>query len=79
MAEHARCRGIGARLIARFVKDATDVGCARVTLITAAEGGAGPYYDRLGWRRQGEIRTPEGRRLLAYDLPLNDGATPERH
>ncbi|MGP4045375.1 GNAT family N-acetyltransferase [Streptomyces sp. 2A115] len=79
VAEHARSHGIGARLIARFVKDATDAGCARVTLVTAAEGGAGPYYDRLGWRRQGEIRTPEGRLLLMYDLPLNEGATPERH
>ena len=79
VAEHARRRGIGARLIARFVKDATDAGCARVTLVTAAEGGAGPYYDRLGWRRQGEIRTPEGRRLLTYDLPLNEGTTPGRH
>ncbi|MEU0680143.1 MULTISPECIES: GNAT family N-acetyltransferase [Streptomyces] len=79
VAEHARSRGIGARLIARFVKDATDAGCARVTLVTAAEGGAGAYYDRLGWRRQGGIRTPEGRRLLTYDLSLNDGPTPEWH
>lgn len=78
VAEHARCRGMGARLIARFVKDATDAGCASVTLVTAAEGGAGAYYDRLGWRPQGEIRTPEGRRLLTYDLSLNEGTTSER-
>ncbi|TPQ19944.1 GNAT family N-acetyltransferase [Streptomyces sporangiiformans] len=79
VAEHARGRGTGARLIARFVKEATDVGCARVTLVTTAQGGAGPYYDRLGWRHQGEIRTPEGRVLLTYDLPLNEGTTSERH
>ncbi|GAA3500930.1 hypothetical protein GCM10019016_080370 [Streptomyces prasinosporus] len=77
VAEHARCRGIGARLIARFVKDATDAGCARVTLVTAAEGGAGPYYERHGWLPQGEVRTPEGRRLLTYDFPLHEGPTPE--
>ncbi|WP_051814691.1 GNAT family N-acetyltransferase [Streptomyces iakyrus] len=77
VAEHARCRGIGSRLIARFVKDATDAGCARVTLVTAAEGGAGPYYERHGWLPQGEIRTPEGRRLLTYDFPLHEGPTPE--
>ena len=77
VAEHARCRGIGARLVACFVKDATDAGCARVTLVTAAEGGAGPYYERHGWQRQGEIRTPEGRRLLTYVFPLHQGPAPE--
>ncbi|MET9982549.1 GNAT family N-acetyltransferase [Streptomyces rochei] len=71
--EHARGRGIGERLIARFVKDATDAGCVRVTLVTAAEGGAGPYYEQHGWLHQGEIRRSEGRLLLAYDFPLRDG------
>ncbi|WP_051859918.1 GNAT family N-acetyltransferase [Streptomyces anulatus] len=71
VAEHARSRGIGAALIARFVEDAADADCARVTLVTVAEGGAGPYYEWLGWLRQGETRTPDGRRLLTYDFPLN--------
>ncbi|MFI6012204.1 GNAT family N-acetyltransferase [Streptomyces sp. NPDC051243] len=79
VAEHARCRGIGARLIARFVKDATDAGCARVTLVTAADGGAGPYYERHGWLRHEEMSTPEGRRLLTYDFPLNEGPTSEHN
>lgn len=74
--ENARSRGLGAQLIAWFVKDATDAGCARVTLVTATEGGAGPYYDRLGWRRLGETRTPEGRGLLMYCVPLKEDPTP---
>ncbi|MFD8472318.1 GNAT family N-acetyltransferase [Streptomyces globisporus] len=78
VAEHARRRGIGAWLIAQFAEDATDAGRTRVTLVTAVEGGAGPYYDRLGWGCQGEIRTHEGRHLLAYDLPLSEGTTPDR-
>ncbi|WP_238431546.1 GNAT family N-acetyltransferase [Streptomyces cavernae] len=75
--EHARSRGAGAALIAQFVRDAAEAGCARVTLVTAAEGGAGPYYERLGWQRRGEISTPEGRRLLAYDFALNTGRPQE--
>ncbi|ALV33112.1 GNAT family N-acetyltransferase [Streptomyces sp. CdTB01] len=71
VAEHARCHGIGAALIARFVEDAAAAGCARVTLVTAAEGGAGPYYERHGWLPRGETRTPDGRHLLTYDFPLN--------
>ncbi|WP_106432594.1 GNAT family N-acetyltransferase [Streptomyces zinciresistens] len=71
VAEHARSRGIGAALIARFVEDAAEAGCARVTLVTAAEGGAGAYYEWLGWLRQGETHTPDGRHLLTYDFPLN--------
>jgi GNAT superfamily N-acetyltransferase len=69
--EHARHHGIGTALIARFVSDASDAGCARVSLVTAAgDGGAGPYYARLGWLPRGETSTSDGRRLAAYDFPL---------
>ncbi|MFF4728742.1 GNAT family N-acetyltransferase [Streptomyces mirabilis] len=77
--EHARCNGIGAALIAQFVNDAAEASCPRVTLVTSAKGGAGPYYERSGWLCQGETRTPDGRHLLMYDLPLHDGPTPQRH
>lgn len=78
VAEHARGHGIGAALVACFVAEAADAACARVTLVTAAEGGAGPYYERQGWLCQGETRTPDGRHLLTYDFPLPGGPTPER-
>lgn len=77
VAEHARSYGIGSALIRWFVQDAADAGCARVSLVTAAEDGAGPYYERLGWLCQGENRTPDGRRLLTYDFPLHGGRPPE--
>lgn len=68
---HARSGGAGGALIGRFVADASDAGCARVSLVTAVgDGGAGPYYERRGWIRRGETRTPEGRLLATYDLPL---------
>lgn len=69
--EHARSRGIGDALIDRFVEDAADAGCARVSLVTAlGDDGAGPYYERRGWVYRGETRTPDGRQLATYDLPL---------
>ncbi|MGW6454904.1 GNAT family N-acetyltransferase [Streptomyces sp. NPDC055078] len=69
--EGARSLGIGEALVARFVADAADAGCARVSLVTVAgDGGAGPYYERRGWLPRGETVTPEGRRLATYDLPL---------
>ncbi|MFE1961485.1 GNAT family N-acetyltransferase [Streptomyces sp. NPDC059479] len=69
--EAARSLGIGADLIERFVAAAAIAGCGRVSLVTA-EGpqGAGPYYQRRGWRPAGESRTPEGRRLLTYERHL---------
>lgn len=71
VSEHARSGGVGAALIGRFVEDATAAGCARVQLVTAAgAAGAGAYYERRGWLPGGESRSPEGRRLATYDLPL---------
>lgn len=73
VAGHARSEGAGGALIDRFVADASDAGCARVSLVTAAgHGGAGRYYERRGWLPRGETRTPEGRLLATYDLPLAD-------
>ncbi len=78
VAEHARSRGVGEALIGRFVEDATDAGCARASLVTVlGDGGAGMYYERRGWVPKGETRTPDGRRLAAYELPLNSGSAAE--
>ncbi|MFE3142034.1 GNAT family N-acetyltransferase [Streptomyces scopuliridis] len=70
--EGARSLGIGADLVERFVTTATIAGCARVSLVTA-EGpeGAGPFYERRGWRLAGDTATPEGRRLLTYERLLD--------
>ncbi|MFE9029036.1 GNAT family N-acetyltransferase [Streptomyces iakyrus] len=70
-----RSYGLGSALIRRFTEDAVSAGCARVDLVTAAgPDGAGGYYERLGWRSTGEIRTPEGRPLLTYEYDLTDEA-----
>ena len=64
--------GLGRALIERFCQDAADAGCARVSLVTAAGAeGAGAYYERIGWRRMGEMRTPEGRMLSTYEYELD--------
>lgn len=69
--EAARSLGIGADLIERFVAAAAIAGCGRVSLVTAdGPQGAGPYYQRRGWRPAGESQTPEGRRLLTYERAL---------
>lgn len=71
VATEARSRGIGTVLVDRFVADAAYCGCARVSLVTlTGVDGAGPYYQRLGWQPRGETRTPEGRSLTTYELPL---------
>jgi ribosomal protein S18 acetylase RimI-like enzyme len=66
-----RSYGLGSALIRRFTQDAAATGCARIALVTAAgPGGAGGYYERLGWHRTGETRTPDGHSLLTYEFPL---------
>ncbi|MEV7288354.1 GNAT family N-acetyltransferase [Streptomyces sp. NPDC093252] len=72
-----RSYGLGSALVRRFLDDATAAGCARVCLVTAAgPGGAGPYYERLGWLRTDEHHTPDGRLLLSYEFPLPAPAAP---
>nr|CBH32789.1 putative N-acetyltransferase [Streptomyces ravidus] len=71
VAARARSLGLGAALIARFVADAAEAGCARVCLVTlTGEGGAGPYYERHGWLARGGSTTPDGRSFTTYELPL---------
>ncbi|RKN10121.1 GNAT family N-acetyltransferase [Streptomyces radicis] len=72
----ARSLGLGGALIRVFAGDAAHRGCARISLVTlAGPGGAGPYYERLGWLPRGETRTAEGRQLATYDLPLTSRPT----
>ncbi|MEU9339103.1 GNAT family N-acetyltransferase [Streptomyces sp. NPDC048290] len=66
-----RSFGLGTALVSRFLYDARTAGCVRASLVTAAgPEGAGRYYERLGWRRTGETRTPEGRLFTQYEHPL---------
>ncbi|MFE2938827.1 GNAT family N-acetyltransferase [Streptomyces sp. NPDC059255] len=75
--ESARSLGIGVDLIERFVAASAIAGCARVSLVTMeGPGGAGPYYERRGWRREGGSSTPEGRRLLTYERVLDTPSWP---
>ncbi|MFE9503386.1 GNAT family N-acetyltransferase [Streptomyces anthocyanicus] len=71
--EQVRSLGLGSALITRFVQEAAAAGCARASLVTAAGAeGAGRYYEQLGWHCAGETRTPEGRLLMTYALPLRN-------
>ncbi|KAF4407700.1 MULTISPECIES: GNAT family N-acetyltransferase [Streptomyces] len=70
--EQVRSLGIGTELVERFTRHAAAAGCSRVALVTASGGeGAGRYYQRHGWLRRGETRTPEGRRLVTYERALH--------
>ncbi|MEU9608381.1 GNAT family N-acetyltransferase [Streptomyces sp. NPDC048057] len=74
VAAPARSLGLGAALIHRFVADAAEAGCARVSLVTlTGQGGAGPYYERHGWLARGRSTTPDGRSFTTYELPLTAG------
>ncbi|MEU9069875.1 MULTISPECIES: GNAT family N-acetyltransferase [Streptomyces] len=69
--EDARGLGVGAELIERFADFAVLADCTRISLLTAAgAGGAGPYYERLGWRPRGDTRTADDRHFLQYERPL---------
>jgi ribosomal protein S18 acetylase RimI-like enzyme len=74
VANGVRSLGLGSGLVRHFVQDAAASGCARVSLVTAAEAdGAGCYYERLGWEYVGETCTPEGRSFAIYDYAFTRG------
>lgn len=56
VAAHARCDGVGERLIDAIRREAEGRGCTRV-IWTTGEGntGAQRFYDRLGMRREGKV------------------------
>ncbi|WP_165985931.1 N-acetyltransferase [Streptomyces sp. YIM 98790] len=66
-----RFRGLGTALVDGFLREASAAGCDRVDLVTVAgAGGAGGFYERLGWRFTGHVRTTDGRTLSTYSHAL---------
>jgi ribosomal protein S18 acetylase RimI-like enzyme len=71
-----RGTGAGSRLVRAFEDEARREGATRAVL-TTLEGaeGAGPFYERLGWR-QGTVRTtPDGTRMEEWTRDLAAEAT----
>lgn len=66
-----RGAGAGEALVAEFVERARAAGtpAAHLTTLDGAEG-AGPFYERLGWRRRDVHPTRDGVLVATYFLPL---------
>lgn len=67
----ARGRALGARLTREFSSAAHDQGSTEVRLVTRAEGGAGGFYEALGWERTDQ-RARDGTTMLEYRLRAPD-------
>lgn len=70
-----RLAGIGRCLVETFLREARDAGCTFAQLVTeAGDGGAGPFYESLGWRLAGSTSV-DGRALLKYEIAIpKDGS-----
>lgn len=67
----ARGLGLGARLTREFTAAAHERGSTEVRLVTRADGGAGGFYEALGWQRSDE-RGRDGAAMLEYRMPSPD-------
>lgn len=66
-----RGSGVGRALVDAFVGAARDAGVGKAALVTVGDdNGAGAFYARLGWSREGGRHTPDGLRLSEWTLPL---------
>lgn len=63
----ARGLGLGAQLTAEFTTAAHERGSTEVRLVTRVEGGAGGFYESLGWERT-EERGRDGTPVVEYRL-----------
>lgn len=71
VAAEARSARVGSALVVRFTELARGRGAAAARLVTrSGEAGAGPFYERLGWRRGGEFVDRDGLTWLRYRLDL---------
>lgn len=62
--------GLGRRLVEGYAAQARAGGAQRLALLTLADAdGAAAFYDRLGWRRAGELVDLDGVRHLRYEQP----------
>jgi len=67
----ARRGGLGAALTRAFTAAAAEASADVAALVTlAGPGGAGPFYERLGWNAVA-TRDRDGRHMTEYRLPLH--------
>lgn len=70
----ARGLGIGDAMIRDFLERAQAASAVRACLATRdGPGGAGPYYERRGWRLISARRTVDGRQIRLYEIDLGKG------
>lgn len=69
-----RGRGVGGRLLGAYEELAREAGIERLELVTLPdERGAAPFFDKLGYEREGEITSRSGERYAFYTRNLLEG------
>ena len=58
--------GIGRALVVEAIAQARAASVAQLVLVTPPDLAAQHFYDRLGWRRDGEITSRSGEVFLRY-------------
>ena len=67
-----RGHGIGGRLFGTYEELAREAGLRRLELVTFPdERGAAPFFDRMGWDREGEITSRSGERYAFFTRRLD--------
>jgi len=67
----AQGRGAGRELVARAVTVAREAGVQELMLVTPPDMEARHFYERLGWRADGAMRSQSGEDFLRYRLKLD--------
>lgn len=68
-----RGHGIGGHLFGAYEELAREAGLRRLELVTLPdERGAAPFFDSLGWKREGEITSRSGERYAFFTRHLGD-------
>jgi GNAT superfamily N-acetyltransferase len=69
--ESRRGHGIGGRLFEAYEELASEAGLRRLELVTLPdERGAAPFFERMGWEREGEITSRSGERYAFFTRHL---------
>lgn len=67
----AQGRGVGRRLIDEAVSVARRAGVVELTLVTPPDMEARHFYERLGWRAEGAMRSQSGEEFLRFRLRID--------
>lgn len=74
VAEEYRGSGVGSLLVAAYELRARAAGLRRLELATLPDDrGAGPFYEKVGWARDGERTSKSGERFAVYSRLLQRG------